>query len=58
MVDSLFAHLHIVPVEHPHDHTLSCSIGEVPSIRHNEIRDLKAKLLSEVRPQVVIKPEL
>ena len=34
------------------DHALSCPKGGLPSIRHNEIRDLTAKLLTEVCSQV------
>ena len=42
---------------HPHcscghplsvDHALSCPTGSFPSIRHNELRDITASLLSEV----------
>ena len=40
------------------EHALSCSKGGLPSIRHNEIRDLTAKLLTEVCSQVATKPEL
>ena len=40
------------------DHTLSCPKGGLPSIRHNEIRDLTAKLLTEVCSQVATEPKL
>ena len=40
------------------DHALSCPKGGLPSIRHNEIRDLTAKLLTKVCSQVAIEPEL
>ena len=37
---------------------LSCAKGGFPSIRHNEIRDLTATLLTEVCNDVCIEPEL
>ena len=40
------------------DHVLSCLKGGLPSLRHNEIRDLTATLLTEVCSQVCIEPEL
>ena len=40
------------------DHALSCSQGGYPSLRHNELRDLTAHLLSETCPNVSTKPEL
>ena len=40
------------------DHILSCPRGGFPSIRHNEIRDLTARLLTEVCNDVQIEPEL
>ncbi len=40
------------------DHALSCPNGGFPSIRHNEIRDLTANLLTEVCSDVCIEPEL
>ena len=40
------------------DHALSCPKGGFPSIRHNEIRDLTANLLSEVCSDVQIEPDL
>ena len=40
------------------DHALSCVKGGFPSIRHNEIRDLTANLLTEVCNDVRIEPDL
>ena len=40
------------------EHALSCPKGGLPSIIHNEIRDLTAKLLTEVCSQVATEPEL
>ena len=40
------------------DHVLSCLKGGLPSLRHNEIRDLTATLLTEVCSQVCTEPEL
>ena len=40
------------------DHALSCPKGGFPSIRHNEIRDLTANLLSEVCSDDSIEPDL
>ena len=37
---------------------MSCAKGGFPSIRHNEIRDLTASLLTEVCHDVCTKPEL
>ena len=39
-------------------HALSCLNGGFPSIRHNEIRDLTATLLTEVCNEVYVEPEL
>ena len=39
-------------------HVLSCPKGGFPSIRHNEIRDLTANLLTEVYNGVYIGPDL
>ena len=39
------------------EHALSCPKGGLPSIRHNEIRDLTATLLTEVCSQVATEPE-
>ena len=40
------------------EHALSCPKGGLPSIRHKEIRDLTATLLTEVCSQVAVEPEL
>jgi hypothetical protein len=40
------------------EHALSCPKGGFPSIRHNEIRDLTATLLTEVCSDVCVEPEL
>ena len=40
------------------EHALSCAKGGFPSIRHNEIRDLTAALLTEVCNDVSIEPGL
>ena len=40
------------------DHVLSCPKGGLPSLHHNEIRDLTARLLTEVCHQVQVEPEL
>ncbi len=40
------------------DHLLSCQRGGFPSLRHNEIRDLTATLLTEVCSDVKIEPTL
>ena len=40
------------------EHSLSCPKGRFPSIRHNEIRDLTANLLTEVCSDVWIEPSL
>jgi len=40
------------------NHVLSCSKGAMPSIRHNRIRDLLVWSLTEVCPNVAIKPTL
>lgn len=40
------------------EHALSCPKGGFPSIRHNEIRDLTANLLSEVCNNVCTEPHL
>jgi len=37
---------------------LSCPRGALPSIRHNDIRDLTANLLTEVCPNVTVEPDL
>ena len=40
------------------EHALSCAKGGFPILRHNEIRDLTASLLSEVCGDVCIEPDL
>ena len=40
------------------DHAMTCNLGSFPTIRHNEIRDLAASLLSEVCHNVAIEPHL
>ena len=40
------------------DHAMVCHMGGFPTIRHNEIRDLTASLLTEVCPNVAIEPQL
>ena len=40
------------------EHSLSCPKGGFPSIRHNEIRDITASLLSEVCHNVAVEPHL
>lgn len=40
------------------EHVLSCPRGGFPSIRHNEIRDITANLLSEVCNDVRVEPDL
>ena len=40
------------------DHVLSCHYGGFPSIRHNELRDLTAHLLTEVCSNVGVEPVL
>ena len=39
-------------------HALSCSSGGFPSIRHNELRDVTARLLKRVSYQVAVEPHL
>ena len=40
------------------DHSLTCSCGGFPTIRHNEIRDITAELMSEVCHNVGVEPTL
>ena len=40
------------------DHAMTCNSGGFPTIRHYEIRDLTASLLSEVCHNVAIEPHL
>ena len=39
-------------------HALSCPKGGFPTLRHNEVRDLTAQLMSEVCHDVSIEPHL
>lgn len=39
-------------------HMLSCPTGGFPSIRHNEVRDITAQLLTEVCHNVTVEPHL
>ena len=40
------------------EHAFTCPCGGFPSIRHNEVRDLTASLLSEVCSDVGVEPAL
>lgn len=40
------------------EHALSCPTGGLPTVRHNELRDLLGSLLSEVCPDVALEPVL
>ena len=40
------------------DHSLNCPTGGYPTLRHNELRDLTANLMSEVCHDVCIEPPL
>ena len=40
------------------EHVLACPKGGFPSIRHNELRDLTASLLTEVCNDVSVEPTL
>ena len=40
------------------EHSLSCSVGGLPSQRHNHLRDLTATLLTEVASNVGVEPPL
>ena len=40
------------------DHAFTCPHGSYPTLRHNEIRDISAQLMSEVCPNVAIEPTL
>ena len=39
-------------------HAMTCSKGDFPTLRHNELRDLTATLLTEVCHNVAIEPHL
>ncbi len=40
------------------EHTLSCAKGRFPTLRHNEIRDTTASLLTEICSEVCVEPNL
>ena len=40
------------------EHAFSCSQGGFPSLRHNDVRDITANLLSEVSHQVAVEPDI
>ena len=40
------------------DHALSCSNGGFPSLRHNEIHDMTAEMMSTITSGVGVEPEL
>ena len=40
------------------DLAFTCPHGDYPTLRHNEIRDITTKLMSEVGPNVAIEPTL
>ena len=40
------------------DHAFTCPHGGFPTLRHNEIRDITAQLMSEVCPNVASEPTL
>ena len=40
------------------DHALNCKCGDFVSIRHNEVRDLTAKLVTETCSDVRVEPPL
>ena len=40
------------------EHALSCAKGGFPSLRHNEVRDITASLLTEVCSEVCVEPDL
>ena len=40
------------------DHALTCPTGGFPFVRHNDLRDFTANLLTEVCPNVCIEPPL
>ena len=40
------------------DHALSCPKGGIPTLRHNEIKDLTTTLLIEICHQVHVEPKL
>ena len=40
------------------EHAFTCSHGGYPTLRHNEVRDITAQLMSEVCPNVATEPTL
>ena len=63
LLDTVGYHLTFPPPAHVEslftvEHTLSCPLGGFSSIRHNEIRDLTANLMTEVCHNVSIEPHL
>ena len=40
------------------EHALSCAKGGFPSLRHNEVRDITASLLTEVCSEVCVEPDV
>ena len=40
------------------EHALNCKCGGFPSLRHNELRDITADLLTEICPDVQVEPAL
>ena len=66
--DSLLLHYHWTPLACPTscacghdftiDHCISCPKGDFPSLRHNEVRDLTAQMMSEVCNNISVEPHL
>ena len=54
----LHQHVDVVPSSLHVEHALSCPKGGFRSIRHNDIRDLTANLLTKVCSDVCIEPDL
>ena len=48
----------VVPQSFTVEHAFTCPHGGYPSLRHNEIRDITAQLMSEVCPNVATEPIL
>ena len=53
-----FYGLQLIEIVERVEHALSCPKSGFPSIRHNEVRDLTATLLSEVCHNVSFEPGL
>ena len=51
---------HAIVVYNPFsvDHAIICHMGRIPTIRHNEIRDITATLLTEICHNVATEPAL